>query len=67
MVRGFRADEECRNFHEKTDIKVIFCTPTTTPPAWLTEKYPEVLAVDIQGRIDEEKEQTLEGVVLSLL
>ncbi len=28
---------------EQTDIKVIFCTPTATPPAWLTEKYPEVL------------------------
>ncbi|WP_322183313.1 beta-galactosidase [Neglectibacter caecimuris] len=24
-------------------MKVIFCTPTATPPAWLTEKYPEVL------------------------
>lgn len=24
-------------------IKVIFCTPTATPPAWLTYKYPEVL------------------------
>ena len=22
-------------------MKVIFCTPTATPPAWLTEKYPE--------------------------
>lgn len=25
------------------DMKVIFGTPTATPPAWLTEKYPEVL------------------------
>lgn len=24
-------------------MKVIFCTPTATPPAWLTNKYPEVL------------------------
>jgi len=24
-------------------LKVIFCTPTATPPAWLTHKYPEVL------------------------
>ena len=24
-------------------IKVIFGTPTATPPAWLTDKYPEVL------------------------
>lgn len=28
---------------EKTPLKVIFGTPTATPPAWLTEKYPEVL------------------------
>ena len=25
------------------EIQVIFGTPTATPPAWLTEKYPEVL------------------------
>ena len=25
------------------EIKVIFGTPTATPPAWLTEKYPEAL------------------------
>ena len=34
---------------EQTDIKVIFCTPTATPPAWLTEKYPEVLNASIDG------------------
>lgn len=27
----------------KKGMKVIFCTPTATPPAWLTNKYPEVL------------------------
>lgn len=30
-------------------IKVIFCTPTATPPAWLTEKYPEALNKDSYG------------------
>ena len=30
-------------------IWVIFCTPTATPPAWLTEKYPEVLNADDAG------------------
>ena len=30
-------------------MQVIFCTPTATPPAWLTEKYPEVLNCDIYG------------------
>lgn len=28
---------------EQKGMKVIFGTPTATPPAWLTEKYPEVL------------------------
>jgi beta-galactosidase len=30
------------------EMGVIFCTPTATPPAWLTEQYPEVL----NGRVD---------------
>lgn len=34
---------------EETDMKVIFCTPTATPPAWLTEKYPEVLNANMDG------------------
>ncbi len=28
---------------EEEGIKVIFGTPSATPPAWLTERYPEVL------------------------
>jgi beta-galactosidase len=30
-------------------VKVIFGTPTATPPAWLTEKYPEVLNAQVDG------------------
>lgn len=30
-------------------MPVIMCTPTATPPAWLTEKYPEVLNADALG------------------
>ncbi len=30
-------------------IRTIFCTPTATPPRWLTLRYPEVLRVDAQG------------------
>ncbi len=33
----------------KMDMKVIFSTPTATPPAWLTEKYPEVLNARMDG------------------
>jgi beta-galactosidase len=31
-------------------IKIIFGTPTATPPKWLTHKYPEVLDVPATGR-----------------
>lgn len=31
------------------EIQVIIGTPTATPPAWLTEKYPEVLNVTFEG------------------
>jgi beta-galactosidase len=31
-------------------IKIIFGTPTATPPKWLTHKYPEVLGVFESGR-----------------
>ncbi|WP_039791355.1 beta-galactosidase, partial [Paenibacillus riograndensis] len=30
-------------------LKVILGTPTATPPAWLTERYPEVLNVTNEG------------------
>lgn len=30
-------------------MKVIFCTPTATPPQWLSKKYPEILNADIDG------------------
>lgn len=30
-------------------MKVIMCTPTATPPAWLTRKYPEVLNANVAG------------------
>ena len=32
-------------------MKVIFGTPCATPPAWLTEKYPEVLNARIDGAL----------------
>ena len=36
---------------EKTSMKVIFCTPTATPPAWLVEEYPEVLNAQMDGTL----------------
>lgn len=29
----------------KNGLKVIMCTPSATPPVWLTQKYPETLVV----------------------
>lgn len=34
---------------QRCGVRVIFCTPTATPPAWLTDTYPEVLNADIDG------------------
>jgi beta-galactosidase len=34
---------------QRSGMKIILCTPTATPPAWLTKKYPEVLNADMLG------------------
>lgn len=36
---------------QKHCMRVIFCTPTATPPAWLTEKYPEALNARVDGTL----------------
>ncbi len=33
------------------DVKVIFGTPTATPPAWLTHAHPEVLNANREGQL----------------
>ena len=35
--------DKCVALADKYGLKVIMCTPSPTPPAWLTEKHPEVL------------------------
>ncbi|WP_162463229.1 beta-galactosidase [Paenibacillus psychroresistens] len=42
-----RAIQLCRKY----DLKVILGTPSYAPPAWLTEKYPEVLRADFKGNL----------------
>ncbi|MGB6199444.1 MAG: beta-galactosidase [Candidatus Acidiferrales bacterium] len=37
----------------KHHIVVVIGTPTDAPPAWMTQKYPDVLRVDIDGRPDQ--------------
>lgn len=34
---------------EKAGIASILCTPSATPPAWLTKKYPDMLSVNQAG------------------
>ncbi len=33
----------------KHGLKVVLCTPTNTPPAWLTTRYPDTLRIDGAG------------------
>jgi beta-galactosidase len=35
------------------NIYVVLGTPTAAPPAWLTEKYPQVLRVDADGSVEQ--------------
>ena len=32
------------------ELKVVLCTPTAAPPAWLVAAHPDILPVDRQGR-----------------
>ena len=32
-------------------LKIILGTPTATPPRWMIDKHPDMLAVDAQGRV----------------
>ncbi|MDP9103143.1 MAG: beta-galactosidase, partial [Pseudomonadota bacterium] len=31
-------------------LKIVMCTPTATPPKWLVDAHPDMLAVDAHGR-----------------
>eukprot|EP00744_Colponema_vietnamica_P029761 GILI01046006.1.p1 GENE.GILI01046006.1~~GILI01046006.1.p1 ORF type:complete len:209 (+),score=43.96 GILI01046006.1:83-628(+) len=31
-------------------LKVLMCTPTPTPPKWLIDEHPDIIAVDEQGK-----------------
>ena len=32
-------------------LKVVLGTPTATPPRWMIDRYPDMLAVDLEGRV----------------
>jgi beta-galactosidase len=42
--------DEAIDLASKAGLKVILCTPTLCPPAWMGEKYPEVYLVGPDGR-----------------
>ncbi|WP_246240517.1 beta-galactosidase [Anaerocolumna sedimenticola] len=45
----FEFFDEFLEIAKETGMKVIFGTPTATPPAWLTTKYPECLNATMDG------------------
>lgn len=42
--------DEAVELAHKNGIKVIMCTPTPGPPVWLTQKHPDILMVNAEGR-----------------
>jgi beta-galactosidase len=46
----FRWLDEAVELSHQNGIKVIMCTSTPTPPAWLVQKHPEILMVNAEGR-----------------
>lgn len=45
----FKWLDEAVDLAVKNGIKVIMCTSTPTPPAWLAQKHPEILMVNDNG------------------
>lgn len=43
--------DEFMDMTVEEDMKVIFCTPSATPPAWMSHKYPEILNADLDGHL----------------
>lgn len=31
-------------------LKIVMCTPTATPPRWMVDRHPDMLAWDVEGR-----------------
>ncbi len=46
----FRWLDDAIDMADKAGLKVIMCTPSLTPPAWMGEKYPEIYLVGADGR-----------------
>jgi beta-galactosidase len=42
--------DDCVKECEKNGLKIVLCTPSPCPPAWLTAKHPEIFIVGEDGR-----------------
>ena len=42
--------DEAVELAHRNGLKVIMCTSSPTPPAWLAQKHPEILMVNAEGR-----------------
>lgn len=42
-------DEVVETLHA-AGLGVVMCTPTATPPKWLVDRMPDMVAIDLQGR-----------------
>jgi beta-galactosidase len=41
--------DEALDFFGKYGIKIVLCTPSATPPKWMTDKYADIFQDDIHG------------------
>lgn len=49
-VYDFEWLDDAINLADKAGLKVILCTPTLCPPAWMGNKYPEIYLIGSDGR-----------------
>lgn len=49
-VFDFKWLDEAVEIAHKNGVKVVMCTSSPTPPAWLSQKHPEILMVNEEGR-----------------
>jgi beta-galactosidase len=52
-VFDFKWLDEAIDLANKAGLKVILCTPTLCPPAWMGNKYPEIYLTGSDGRLRE--------------
>jgi beta-galactosidase len=41
--------QQLLDFAAQRQLSIVLCTPTTTPPKWLVDQMPDMVAVDANG------------------